>query len=100
MWYTAGMNRSPAPGLPLLLAAMLLAVGCTAAAGSGKTPGEAEGGTWRVFAGAGSGGAALQYPAAVALDAGGQVYVVDSRASRVLKLAADGAPLVQWGSGG
>ena len=66
------MKRPVAHSLFVLLTAALLVVGCSPAAGSGAVTAEAEGGTWRVLAGQGTAGAALQYPAAVALDASGE----------------------------
>src|SRR5215210_2741886 len=94
------MSRPAAHSLFALLTAALLAVGCSPAAGPGVVAGEGGGGAWRVVAGQGTAGAALQYPAAVAVDATGHLYVADSRANRIQKLSPDGGLIGQWGSGG
>src|SRR5688572_10505177 len=85
-----GMKRPVAHRLVLLLTAALLVVGCRPAAGSGAVTAEAEAGTWRVLAGQGTAGTALQYPAALALDPTGDVYVADSRSNRIQKLSPAG----------
>ena len=95
-----GIKRPVAHCLFVLLAAALLGVGCGPRTGSGAVSAEAGGGTWRVVAGQGTAGAALQYPAAVALDASGDLYVTDSRSNRIHRLSPDGVVLGLWGSGG
>src|SRR2546430_2729539 len=100
MWYTEGMKCPLAPGCALLLAAALLAVGCSTGSGSAAGTGEADGGTWRVFAGEGATAGTLQYPVAVALDATGNVYVADSRLNSIQKLSPEGAALARLGAAG
>src|SRR5262249_32684768 len=95
-----GMKRPVARCLFVLFIAALLVVGCSPAAGSGAGAVEVEGGTWRVVAGQGTVGAALQYPAAVALDVTGNLYVADSRSNRIQKLSPDGVSVGAWGTGG
>ena len=40
------------------------------------------------------------YPAGLAVDANGNVYVADTGASRIVKLAPDGTQLATWGDWG
>ena len=48
----------------------------------------------------GSGQGEFSHPAAVAVDAAGEVYVADTNNDRVVKLAPDGTVLAEWGSRG
>ena len=86
----------------LLLIAALLGAGCGGGGGggTGTVAGAADGGAWRVLAVAETAGGAFQYPAAVAVDSAGAVYVADSRANRIRKLGSDGATVAAWGSAG
>src|SRR5512136_2401329 len=48
----------------------------------------------------GSGNGQFYYPQGVAVDAAGDVYVVDSGNHRIQKLAGDGTYITQWGTPG
>jgi DNA-binding beta-propeller fold protein YncE len=81
------MTRLPALGVAL---AAMLAFAPPAAAAFGRLD---------VFGTKGSGDGQFRYPADLALDSAGNVYVADQDNHRIQKLTPDGRLLAKWGSG-